>query len=464
MKKKVKKPLSRLDKQGLEVAAQSKAIVDTGHRITRLECRVDKVDSSLARELFAIREAFQLTDEWRNRALKAEYELASLPKDRGAVSEVDVRYWQDRFDKAQAAEDIANKLVNDWAKRAVAAEGSLKYAQDTLDQFKREDEARAETIREIVRPLGFEYFAPMDAVREMAKLTFSLRDDNHSLREQLILGNPGFHGEDCPAKPPRLGMCNCGLWGGKSNLDKQPDAQEEKPEPDCYCVKWYGKGYFLTLNFDSYMIKVLPDNWEVKRAVCLKGCETCGGTGYRRKDSPSPPDATPTKNLLNMEYCPRCGDSMERGNNGVWECLNTQCIMTTPRKRIHTSGRDSTYIKVCGDPACWCQKQKPLRLLVEIVANKDEKHGTKVQEFGRVMLICETAPSRINPHDMECRPAMSTVILPEMPTIRQLWGIYVDEFNSIPQTQRVRGDAATEAGTVRGIKAVLAACGLEVAE
>src|SRR6185369_11659036 len=69
--KKVKKP-SRLDKQGAELAAQGKVLFDMGHRMTRQDTRMDKIDATLAREIFNIRESFTLTDDWRNRALKAE--------------------------------------------------------------------------------------------------------------------------------------------------------------------------------------------------------------------------------------------------------------------------------------------------------------------------------------------------------------------------------------------------------
>ncbi len=343
MKKEVKvKPLSRLDKQGLEIAAQGKDLQQLGYQMNALQRREDKQDALISRELFAIREAFQLTDEWRNRALKAEHALSlgaaqSWDGDLSKLNDDElkqvgeafdkicrpgsVKFWQDQAAKAQILADEANK--------------SLKYAQDTLDQFKREDEARALAIRGIVRPLGFDLFAPMDAVRAMAKLTFSLRDEvaaqmekinyitiaaeEWEKRAKLVEGKfnqdtPTEHADWCAAKPPQLGLCSCWSWRNsakeraaydrgwagcaeaikaaeeKSNLDK-PAAQEDKPVPDCHCIKWYGVGYFETLNFDTRMVDILPGVWKMGRAVCFKDCKDCGGTGYRRKDSPSPPDA-----------------------------------------------------------------------------------------------------------------------------------------------------------------------------
>ncbi len=98
------------------------------------------------------------------------------------------------------------------------------------------------------------------------------------------------------------------------------------------------------------------------------------------------------------------------------------------------------------------EKEKPLRLLVEIVANKDEKHGTKSQEFGRVMLMVDQAPSRINPRDMECRPAMSVQKL-DIPSLTYLGGVLAN--------------ALYMHGTLNytaGAREILAACGLEVSE
>ncbi len=393
MKKKVKaKPLSRLDKQGLEIVAQAKTLVDTGHRITRLECRVDKVDSTLARELLAIREAFQLTDEWRNRALKAEHALSL-----GAAPIGD------------------KKDTHYWEQEARQARESMKRANDTLDQFKREDEARAEAIREIVRPLGFDLFAPMDAVRAMAKLTFSLRDELASLRAAEAHEQAEKDAYIKSRLDERAAQ-------EKSNLEKQPAAPEV--EAYCVCVRVPREGPVAA--YDPETETPVDRRWYGHVVLAQKGCRHCGGTGYRRKDAPGPLP-------LDATLYERAVAEKERRARDV-----------------------AQYPDV--DPNLF-KGEKPLRLLVEIVSKKDEKHGIRYRELGCYAFRVAAAPSRINPSGLGIEPAMSIQELPQMPTMTQLCGHYAEHFFG-----ELANRNGTETATARGIRAVLAACGLEVPE
>lgn len=251
--------------------------------------------------------------------------------DRLALAEENIRQLYEllRGMDNKAAEEEKERIINEWAKRAVTAESSLEHANKALDQFKREDEARATTIREIVRPLGLEYVAPMDAVRELAKAYFSLRDA----------------------------------------------AQKEQAEKEAY-------------------IKSRLD----QRA--------------------SPPDAAPGQ-------CWRCGGSKQRSRE---ETLGSPgdhpCPECSPR-----------------------EGSKPLRLLVEIVPKKDERHGLSASQRKEVDITCI--------HDR----AMSVQELPPMPTIEECYKIFLAEYDHGRNTE-----CGHLARVYCGLRALFAACGLEVGE
>lgn len=474
-KSKKAKPLSRLDKPSMaDIVGIRREIYSTGNSILSLRSRVDKVDTTIAREIAALRESFQLTDEWRDRALRAEHALSltaapveatwdgdltklndeQLEKFQKAIDNMcrpgSVKYWQDRFDKAQANEDAAKKLVDTWSARAISAEGSMKYANDALDKFKREDEARWQTIREIVRPLGFEMFAPMDAVREMAKLTFALREELN---------------KDQAEKDAYI----------KSRLDERV---EQMPDPDCLCIRWTVSETPLTESSPPDI--VLYGTWSRGTAVANRNCWNCGGSGYRRKDSPSPPDAEQSRENAAVEemaghripeyakgkFVPeKVMDYMNRMGVGIrnrevgWITLTDGTIMRDfPETRPFSFSPFDLQRKAFSSPHSEVgtmpreeAKEKPLRLLVEVVAQKDEKHGTCSQIFENGIKL-ETSNTEYS-NDLDMRPAMSIEKLPDMPSVTYLAGVLVEAFY-------LHGEKNYQVV----IKDVLAACGLEVTE
>jgi hypothetical protein len=94
------------------------------------------------------------------------------------------------------------------------------------------------------------------------------------------------------------------------------------------------------------------------------------------------------------------------------------------------------------------EKEKPLRLLVEIVPKKDEKHGTQRHSFADGTALSVFHP--ISSCSEYPGPAMSVRELPPIPTLKELRECCKDL------------DYHTDINA--GLKAVLKACGLEPAE
>lgn len=106
--------------------------------------------------------------------------------------------------------------------------------------------------------------------------------------------------------------------------------------------------------------------------------------------------------------------------------------------------------KVAEAPACPKVDTKPLRLLVEVVPQKDEKHG---QSAHSRPLKGDWRAVEIN-----TTGAMSVKELPPMRSLEDLRDIFWLQSNSWGD----QGDAMR--GAREGIRAVLKACGLEVSE
>lgn len=80
MRKTIKKarPLSKLALLSISAELQETEVRQHRFQIADLNSRLDKLGATMARELQLVREQFQLTDEWRTQALKAEAEIQRL--------------------------------------------------------------------------------------------------------------------------------------------------------------------------------------------------------------------------------------------------------------------------------------------------------------------------------------------------------------------------------------------------
>ncbi len=446
--KKVKTP-SRLDKLGIDIAALKDKVREQGWELGRVQSRADKQDATITRETSALREQFQLTDEWRTRALKAEAALAPPPD---AAPTQNEKYWTSRLENEQA--------------KFEALEKSYEYAQKTLDQFKREDEARAFAIREIVRPFGFDLFAPMDAVRELAKMVFSQRDQ---------------------------------IEGGKATeallreTIKKMALLKASPPPDCSCVRYTDSETPLT---DSVVGEiVLYGTWEGRTAIAMRKCAACGGTGRKQKSrldesATPPPDArqSATPRLYVGKFRVTEGELKEvlklwhegsictcSGGQQYHRVENSECYYEprlegkqanpSPAEAGQSTGipiprRVQEYMDKTGATITLWESSgfiylsngtimqdreipdnpageptprsegKPIRLLVEIVPKKDSKHGTTVHRFERDGgLTLEVSRDQ----QYTYAPAMSVQELPALPSLTDMWAAFYRREENIPQ-------------------------------
>lgn len=94
---------------------------------------------------------------------------------------------------------------------------------------------------------------------------------------------------------------------------------------------------------------------------------------------------------------------------------------------------------------------KPIRLLVEVVPQKDERHGT-----GRYEFKDGSSLGLHHPH-INVNPAMSVRELPETPRVSYLVGVFCDAF--FEKGGKNPGDSSD---CRAGIISVLKACGVEV--
>jgi len=190
-------------------------------------------------------------------------------------------------------------------------------------------------------------------------------------------------------------------------IEGQPRGQQwtqAAPNPDCGCVFWSNSAPFSSER--RYI-----GTWEpgpLKNAFARHDCVICHGTGYK----------------------PKYGD--------------------------------------VGKPAATTAKPAPLRLLVEVVPEKDEKHGYAAysQIANGFSDLHVSLIDRQNGRVAANGSAMSVKELPAMPVLKELIAVYNlaawrgHGNTGLPDPISLRASTVVD----RGIRAVLEACGLEVAE
>lgn len=234
------------------------------------------------------------------------------------------------------------------------------------------------------------------------------------------------------------GVCDspgCTLCHPKEG-EAQKSSLDEDPPPDCHC---HG---FVNLSLPGqipYGYQLISYSRGQMQFMAKKGCPDCGGTGYRRKADPYEETIQKACDLAREEERRKNEGSAHMADNVAAqpplvehccpECLNLQVPVREGNLDVYR----------CVNPTCSKSPKKPIRLLVEVVPQKDEKHGIGRQEFHDGICI---AAFSVQPNLSS--PAMSVQELPQMPSLKELTEIYW-----------MNG---------QGIKAVLKAVGLEVGE
>lgn len=444
MKKPAKKPLrvSKLDKIGILFGNLSNEVTQIRHRVSQLERRVDSKDATIARETQLIREQFLLTHEWQERALRAEHQLAN--QEPCSYCAADESQYKKRALEAES------QLAGMKADRDAAAKRS--------QEFREEDAGRAEKIRDILKPYNLHLVEPIGGVRELAKLVDHWREKFTEANEKAGAALKGLEEKD--------------HWRSRA---LKAEAQEKDLHARLGKVTEAGvhfeTEYFKTQDALTYESGKKPvSNVDTPRDMTMQeayqyaaqsamdfqvSCIDHSGRPYLKDENEACE--------IRMSGPGRGGPTLGKGKNWREACrAMDQYFKEHPIRKILIDFDTSTTPGLVGqeyvkEDAPRKEEQKPLRLLVEIVPKKDEKHGLKSAEIRECVTIAVmSGPSRINPRDLEREPAMSIKELPSMPTLYELYGIYwlaCEEAQGVATSPRHPG-----------LRAVVKACGLEPAE